>query len=257
MQGPSYLAMVQWMGAYLGSPYLTALVPECSPGDHYNNCFPGGAFQLGNSVLFLTKLGGSRTNNDDLRGFFPWDKVYNHLPLRTTDQTFTGRRCQLWQDFLDHPDHDEYWRFSVAEWPAVGEMTPGKYSQVKVPTMNITGWYDQVAQDTINNYLEIVQYGPQELRDKHRLIIGPWRHNAYVRKTGDIDFGRDAGGDFKPIKLRWYDFWLKGMQNGVLDEPPVQIFVMGSNKWRSERAWPLPRAVDTKFFFHSTRKANS
>jgi putative CocE/NonD family hydrolase len=67
MQGPSYLAMVQWMGAYLGSPYLTALVPECSPRDHYNNVYPGGAFQLGNSTLFLTKLGGSHTNNDDLR----------------------------------------------------------------------------------------------------------------------------------------------------------------------------------------------
>jgi putative CocE/NonD family hydrolase len=257
MQGPSYLAMVQWMGAYLGSPYLTALVPECSPGDHYNNVFPGGAFQLGNSVLFLTKLGGSRTNNDDLKPFFDWEKIYRHLPLRTTDETFVGKKVQVWQDFLDHPDHDEYWRFSIANWPSVGEMTPGKYANVKVPTLNITGWYDQVQQDTINNYLQVVEYGPANLKDKHRLIVGPWRHNAYVRKTGDIDFGGDADVDMKPIKLRWYDFWLKGMANGILDEPPVDIFVMGESKWRSEPKWPLGRAVETKYHLHSSGKANS
>ncbi|HXN22802.1 MAG TPA: CocE/NonD family hydrolase [Candidatus Dormibacteraeota bacterium] len=257
MQGPSYLAMVQWMGAYLGSPYLKAMVPECSPGDHYNNVFPGGAFQLGNSVLFLTKLGGSRTNNDDLRSFFEWAKVYRHLPLRTMDQTFVGKKVRLWQDFLDHPDHDEYWRFSVANWPSVGELTPGKYSKVKAPTLNITGWYDQVQQDTINNYMEMVLYGPEELRDKHRLIIGPWRHATYVRKTGDIDFGPEADVDLKPIKLRWYDFWLKGIQNGIMDEPPVDVFVMGENKWRSEMRWPVSRAVATKYHFHSSGKANS
>jgi len=257
MQGPSYLAMVQWMGAYLGSPYLTAMVPECSPGDHYNNVFPGGAFQLGNSVLFLTKLGGSRTNNDDLRPFFDWENVYRHLPLRTTDETFVGKKVQVWQDFLDHSDHDEYWRFSVANWPSVGEMTPGKYANVKVPTLNITGWYDQVQQDTINNYLQVVKYGPTNLKDKHRLIVGPWRHNAYIRKTGDIDFGGDADVDMKPIKLRWYDFWLKGVSNGMLDERPVDLFVMGENKWRSEPQWPIARAVGTKYHLHSSGKANS
>jgi uncharacterized protein len=257
MQGPSYLAMVQWMGAYLGSPYLAALVPECSPGDHYNNVYPGGAFQLGNSTLFLTKLAGSHTNNDDLRPFFDWEKIYHHLPLRTMDETFVGKRVQLWQDFLDHSDHDEYWRFSVAEWPAVNQMTPGKYSRVKVPTLNITGWYDQVQQDTINNYVEMTLYGPPELRDKHRLIIGPWRHNAYIRKTGDIDFGPQADADFQPVKLRWYDFWLKGISNGVMDEPPVHVFIMGDNKWRGERQWPISRAVATKYHFHSSGKANS
>jgi putative CocE/NonD family hydrolase len=257
MQGPSYLAMVQWMGAYVGSPYLAALVPECSPGDHYNNVFPGGAFQLGNSVLFLTKLGGNRTNNDDLRYFQPWQQIYWHLPLRTTDETFLTKKIQVWQDFLDHPDHDDYWRFSVASWPGVGQLTPGKYSQVKVPTLNITGWYDQVQQDTINNYMEIVRYGPPDLRDKHQLIVGPWRHNAYVRKTGDIDFGPEAGIDFRPIKLRWYDRWLKGIHNGITEEPPVNIFVMADNAWRSEQQWPLTRAIETKHHLHSGGKANS
>lgn len=53
MQGPSYLAMVQWMGGYLGSPYLAALVPECSPGDHYNNVFPGELSSWATAFCFL------------------------------------------------------------------------------------------------------------------------------------------------------------------------------------------------------------
>ena len=258
MEGGSYLAMVQWLGAYLGSEYLAAMIPECSPGDHYNNCFPGGAFQLGNNVLFLTKLGGTRTDSDGLDSYFDWRALYNHLPLSTTDLSFVGKKVQLWQDLLDHPDReDDYWRFSVAKWPAVGELTPGKYAKVNVPTLSITGWYDQVQQDTINNYLEMVQYGPSHLRDKHRLIVGPWRHTSFRRVTGDIDFGRDAEIDLRSIKLRWYDFWLKNIPNGILDEPPVSIFVMGKNKWRTEQHWPLDRAVQTKYHFHSSGRANS
>ena len=258
MEGPSYLAMVQWLGAYLDPPYLKALVPENSVGDHYHNVFPGGAFQLGNSLLFLTMLGGNRTNDDTLRtGFLNWEQVYNHLPLRTSDTTFLNKKIQVWQDFMDHPDHDDYWRFSVADWPRVGELTPGKYPRVKVPTLNISGWYDQVQQDTINNYMEMVRYGPPELRDKHFLIVGPWRHFTFGRKVGDIDFGRQAAVDRQPIKLRWFDYWLKGMKNGFLDEPRVQIFVMGEDQWRSELEWPLTRAEETKYYFHSAGRANS
>jgi putative CocE/NonD family hydrolase len=258
MHGPSYLAMVQWLGAYLDPPYLAALIPENSVGDHYRNVFPGGAFQLGNSLLFMTMLGGNRTNSDAIRtDFLDWKKVYSHLPLRTADEAFLSKKIQVWKDFMDHPDHDEYWRFSVADWAAVGELTPGKYPRVKVPTLNITGWFDQVQQDTINNYMEMVRYGPEELRHKHQLIVGPWRHFEFGRKVGDLDFGPEAAVNRYPIFLRWFDYWLKGIDNGMMEEPPVNLFVMGANRWRSEKEWPSHRARDVKFYFDSTGPANS
>ncbi len=50
--------------------------------------------------------------------------------------------------------------------------------------------------------------------------------------------------------VRWYDYWLKGIDTGIMDEPPVKLFVMGVNKWRFEHEWPLARTTWTKFFLH-------
>ena len=50
--------------------------------------------------------------------------------------------------------------------------------------------------------------------------------------------------------VRWYDYWLKGIDNGVMDEPPIKLFVMGINKWRFENEWPLARTEWTKYYLH-------
>ena len=259
MTGGSYLGFVQWMGAPLANPYLTTLIPYVSPDDHYDNVFPNGALQLSNSLNLLAILGNlTANNNNGLRSYFwDWDKLYRHLPIRTMDEALFGQPDILWQDFIDHPDNDHYWRFSVGDRPRAGEMSAGKYPQVKVPTLNITGWYDQVSQATINNYLGMVHYGPEELRDQHHLLVGPWRHGVGPREVGDLDYGPEADVDFLPIELRWYDYWLKGIDNGMMDEPPVDIFVMGENRWRSEQEWTLSRAEETKYYFHSSGRANT
>jgi putative CocE/NonD family hydrolase len=56
--------------------------------------------------------------------------------------------------------------------------------------------------------------------------------------------------------LRWYDWLLKGQQNGVEHEKPVKIFVMGKNEWREEDDWPLARAKSTRYYLHSAGAAN-
>ena len=259
MTGGSYLGFVQWMGAPLANPYLTTLIPYVSPDDHYDNVFPNGALQLSNSLNLLAILGNlTANNNNGLRSYFwDWDKLYRHLPIRTMDEALFGQTDILWQDLIDHPDNDHYWRFSVGDRPRAGEMSAGKYPQVKVPTLNITGWYDQVSQATINNYLGMVRYGPEELRDQHHLLVGPWRHGVGPREVGDLDYGPEADVDFLPIELRWYDYWLKGIDNGMMDEPSVDIFVMGENRWRSEQEWTLSRAQETKYYFHSSGRANT
>ena len=146
MTGPSYLGYMQWLGAYLDPPNLATIVPYVSPSDFHDNNFGGGAFQLATALHVLAVLGNSRTNNDSLEAdFYDWNQqgpLYRHLPLRTLDEAMLGRSEQFWQDFIDHPDNDYYWRMSVGNIPGSGEMGEGKYPQVKVPTLNITGWYD-------------------------------------------------------------------------------------------------------------------
>jgi putative CocE/NonD family hydrolase len=63
--------------------------------------------------------------------------------------------------------------------------------------------------------------------------------------------------DTHAIELRWFDRWLKGIDNGVDREPPVKIFVMGRNQWRYENEWPPARAEYRKLYLHSGGRANS
>jgi putative CocE/NonD family hydrolase len=168
-----------------------------------------------------------------------------------------GRKEQFWQDFMDHPENDDYWRLSLGEQPRAGEMSAARYPQVDVPSLNISGWYDTMQQPTANNYMGMVQYGPKELRNKHMLIIGPWFHSVGPRKLGDLDFGEDAEVDFLPVELRWYDYWLKGIDNGILTEPRVNLFVMGRNQWRTENDWPPREAVEKSYYIHSRGRANT
>jgi predicted acyl esterase len=51
--------------------------------------------------------------------------------------------------------------------------------------------------------------------------------------------------------LRWYDYWLKGINTGIMDEPPVKTWVMGANQWRYGTDWPLPETRWTKYYLHS------
>jgi hypothetical protein len=251
MTGGSYLAFVQWMSAPFQNPYLKALIPWISPDDHYDNVYPNGAMQLSNSLNLLAYLGtGTRDIKEGLRkSFWDWPALYRHLPLRTMDVALYGHSDQLWQDFVDHPDNDVYWRFSIGVRPGVAEMGSGRYARVRVPTLNITGWYDQVAQATINNYLGMTRFGPEDLRHTHHLVVGPWRHSSNLpRCVGETDFGLAAEVNYLRLEHRWFDYWLKGIENGVMDEPPVSIFTMGANVWRTEPEWPVHQSSVRPFY---------
>jgi len=256
MTGGSYLGFTQWLGAQLGNRYLTTIVPYVSPDDHHDNAMPNGALRLSVDMKIITTVSG-RTNKSALDESIEWKKLYWHLPLRDMDELMLGKKLQNWQDYIDHPDNDVYWRPSVGERRKAGDLNPGKYSQVRVPSLNITGWYDTTTQFGLNNFMAMKRYGPEALRGKHHLIVGPWVHAVGPRKVGDIDFGPDAEVDFYTVELRWFDYWLKGIENGMMSEPPVNLFAMATNKWKTSARWPLAEAKETKYYFHSAGRANS
>jgi putative CocE/NonD family hydrolase len=65
---------------------------------------------------------------------------------------------------------------------------------------------------------------------------------------GEVDFGADAAWDYNARRLPWFDHWLRGLKTGLADEPPVQLFVMGENRWRTAEAYPLPGTRSTPWF---------
>ena len=68
-------------------------------------------------------------------------------------------------------------------------------------------------------------------------------------------FGPQARLDPRVLQLRWFDHYLKGIDNGVDREAPLDFFVMGDNTWRKEREWPLARTSWTNYYLHAERCA--
>lgn len=255
MFGGSYLGFIQWEGALHQNRHLTALVPEVSPDDHYDNVYPSGAFQLSNSLDFLWFCCGGRTNTPV--EVMNWEKWYKQLPIKDMDAYAGIQNAKLWHDLVGHPDRDDYWP-GPGERIAPGKNGPGQYHRVKAPTFNISGWFDQVSQATINNYMGMVNYGPPDLRSHHKLMMGPWTHDGlFGTQQGDLTFPNQAAPNGLEWRLRWFDHWLKGLENGFEKEPPVYVYVMGIDRWRNECEWPLKRTQYTKFFLHSDGQSNS
>ena len=132
------------------------------------------------------------------------------------------------------------------------------YSKINASVYNIGGWYDILLGTTIDNYLKMTGNDiASEIRKKQKLLIGPWLHNWGRQQVGELDFGNEASFNNREFQLRWFDSQLKNIDNGMTEEPPVKIFVMGENKWRYENEWPLKRTKYTNYYFHSKGRANT
>jgi len=176
-------------------------------------------------------------------------EVYNLLPLADMEKA-VGRNSPFWKDWLDHYSWDEYWD---------GQSYQEKLWKVDMPAIHMTGWFDDDQPGALMNFSEMRKYAKTIGKEKHqRLVVGPWPHALnYFTKLGDFDYGPQAIIDMNELHLKWYDYWLKGKDTGILDEPPVKIFIMGDNVWRDEQEWPLARTVYTPYYFHSDGSANS
>jgi putative CocE/NonD family hydrolase len=92
--------------------------------------------------------------------------------------------------------------------------------------------------------------------------MGPWAHLfpydlPTSRGTGDIEFGGAALIELRRTLLRWFDYWLKDIDTGIMDEPPVRIFTMGENRWQQLDSWPPVKMHPIRFYLHSAGAANS
>jgi putative CocE/NonD family hydrolase len=122
----------------------------------------------------------------------------------------------------------------------------------------MSGWFDLCSSDTCSAFSGVREQGGSEAARRSKLLMGPWPHRPYLStKTGDVDFGAASMVDFESLELRWFDHWLRDVENGIMDEPPVRLFVMGTNVWRDEREWPLARTDWQRWFFHSRGHANT
>ena len=246
MSGGSYLGAVQWQSAPHRSPFLTCMAPRVICCDYYDGLvYPGGAFQL--NVLMTW---GMRTNSRTGQSidFHNWTEALRVLPVSSMDE-LAGRTLPFWKDWIEHPAYDDYWE-------AINDEK--RWSEIVAPALNMGGWYDLYAQHTFRAFNGLRLQGGSAAARQSQLIVGPWPHALSVSpRTGDVDFGAHSMVDLEALEMRWFDYWLKQIDNGIVTEAPLRLFIMGDNLWRDEWEWPLARTDWQKWHLHSHGSANT
>ena len=111
---------------------------------------------------------------------------------------------------------------------------------------NHGSWMDTFITGTTEIYCTLKDTNPS------KLIIDPGYHETYSpywEYCGEDE--EDSIDAYKTELLRFFDYYLKGIDNGLADEDPVYIYNMNGDGWRSEKEWPLARQVETDYYFNS------
>jgi putative CocE/NonD family hydrolase len=259
--GGSYMGMTQWALATTGTPGLRAIAPAVASSNWYSGLWysQGGALCLSLVTLWNGMMYAAEEQRSLQRGETSDPSQLMRLgaalmdPLSLNDATPVADlpvlgKGRWFDDWLAHPDFDEYWR--AQDWSArIGEVT--------VPMLATSGWYDLKVHEQVADFVRVrTQGGSEQAREESRLVLGPWDHQNLTGQYPDRYFGLLAAGDFSPSHVEFFDQHLKG-QPPAQPAPRVRIFVMGIDQWRDEQDWPLPDTQYTDYHLTSAGSANT
>ena len=225
--GASYNAFLQWRLAPLRPPSLVAMSAHSIPARMTDLEGPGTIrpgrrlnwWYRSMSPDMRLRANGEKPHSraeagklwtagkdKELLYFLPW--------LKLPDSMF-GTEAEPVKRWLRNP-HVDPWRLLDG------------CPEVAVPNFDVVGWFDH-CNGSINLHRRMVADGKTKTaRERQRLIIGPWSHSGRGgRKVGDVDFGETARFNIAKEDVRWFDYWLKGKDNGIDQEPPVSHFCDG------------------------------
>lgn len=233
MYSRSYLGFTQYLAASQKPPHLKAIFPEVAGTDVYELIYRGGIFH-GPFIETWSQI-VRRSDNDPL--MVPVDEDRDLSLLKAALEQHRSNRSVAFL-FASLPFRDDVDpRTGV---PVYRDWTPITYlpqiRESRIPVYHLAGWYDRYVRDQTILFNNLDQ--PQ------RLSIGPWTHTMMTHF------------DFAAEHLRWWDYWLKGIDNGILQEDPVHYYVVGAPEataWRSARSWPLPTEKRTPFWMGPQR----
>jgi putative CocE/NonD family hydrolase len=237
--GHSDEGRLAWYAAVSAPPHLAAIAPSAATGDPWR-IVPYEDMVFSPINVAWACLMRSRTlesiNDLDIGA------AMTHLPLSDLPQRLGCGDVKLWDRWLEHPTLDAYWH---------AHAVTTNIAKVRAPVLQISGWYDD-SRGPIDytNALNKVPGHPFI-----RLVMGPGAHKGVDYVAGE--FGPQSRVETRRLQLRWFDHYLFGKDNGVDREKPVDIFVFGDNAWRKEDAWPIARAVPTKWYVASGGAANT
>jgi len=254
MIGGSYGGWTQWWTASTVPPHLAAIAPEVAPPDAFENIPYQNGVLNGWVMDWAAMMSGRTLQIVDTGRYGGWGERredFKHTPYNEIN-AYRGMESAPWfqEWYRQNKSTDPYWK-------GISYQGEEHYSRMTVPSLAFSGWFDADHPGTPMNYMGMKKFGATPEARRPSLVIGPWNHGINERVVAGIDYGPAATFDLNGYVVRWFDHFLKGVNNGVEKDPPVYVFVMGENQWHAEQDWPLPEAKATKFYFASGGHANS
>lgn len=209
MWGMSYPAIMSLSTASIRPPHLKAIVAMMGGLDPYHDIFyPGGCFtclgMLGAWGTEMTAMNVAPPMYHDAHG--RWARVWRSRLEQPRQPYVLPHRA--------HAEFDSYWQSKVID-----------ANRIEVPTFLVGAWRDIFPDAVVRAY--------EHISAPRRILMGPWMHEM-------PDLAGSSQVDYLAEMVRWWDRWLKGVDNGVSEEPPVILYVQGVG-WRAETAWPIER----------------
>jgi len=237
MFGVSYFAWIQLFVAALNPPSLKAIFCPWGSTDFYRDIVYRGGI-----LAYMWPVGWSQTSliyancrpenhtkkelgEEGYRDAI--EKLLQHEDVRTVPELVNILKNPeagvnpFIVDLLLHPTYDKFWLDRTVD-----------YSKIKIPAYVGADW------GCTGIHLPAAFRSWEKMDVPKKMLVGP-----------PIYLDRPLY-QFQYEAIRWFDYWIKGVENGIMDEPPIRLFVMGTGEWKEAEEWPLPETKWTPFFLH-------
>lgn len=258
--GTSALGMAANLLATTNPPGLKAAFVQMAPSQFHEEIIAeGGVYRhelatrwmyFINSTYSIKMLQQGKIDEEtytkimDANKAFPdlfWHTPVNRFPYLSDNPLFTT--------ILDHYIQDDYYDYYDI---------PSNFSNIKIPIYHLGGWFDTFLEGTMKSYLGLQQNGGEGAKGNQKLLMGPWVHQDFGQNGIDGDSAFFEGDEIYLITEmeRWFDYWLKDIDTGVMDEDPIKYYTMGANEWKTTKEWPIAGEDNEKWYFNN-EKSNS
>jgi predicted acyl esterase len=231
MIGISGFARNQMIAAMTQPPHLKAIFPYDPSSFSFRDLSPGGVIHSFRFHLWKYAVENSNEIKLSQEEEVLWKEAYNNSDYRMYPHIFNviQRKGKLAARFFKDI-------INIYE-PEDQEQKEEELKKINIPFYVGSGWYDYTFKTHLFGALRYWQKC-NNTPFKKLMLNGP----AMVPRPWT---------DFHDEVLQWYDYWLKGIDTGIKDEPRVKIWVMGANDWRYSNDWPLKETRWTKLFLES------
>lgn len=267
--GASALGIAQNEAALLNPPHLKAMFVEVATANFYEEAlYQGGALRQELIQGWMEGMNVEQLQRLAAQGAIPPTEAQTALPFAISIASgglynylsqnlslslaafpyLTAKLMPAYPDILGMPIEDRSNPNFVQRDAESNIMN--KLDKIHVPVYHVGGFYDIFEAGVLKSYEGLQNEGGKGARGNQKLLMGPWTHLTTAQGGSGTPWQPNAAVNLDDEAIRWFDYWLKGKNNHIMDEPSVKYYVTGENQWKTAPKWPLPQTKMTAYYLH-------